>query len=110
MRYNAADYDAAIAAAETARPDPASADAAALVAGLCRARPGQLEVRVVDPDEEARKQMMREYGVQTFPDGRKLVTLHHPIGTGGSHARHPAANLSHSRGAGSRRWPRPRKC
>lgn len=47
--------------------------ATALIAGLQRARPGQLELRVADPSEEARKQMVREFGVDTFRDGRDAV-------------------------------------
>jgi pyrroline-5-carboxylate reductase len=47
--------------------------ATALVSGLHKARPGRLELRVADPSEEARKQMMREYDVETFSDGREAV-------------------------------------
>lgn len=45
----------------------------ALVAGLLQARHGQLEVRVVDPSEEARKRIMREHGVETFREAREAI-------------------------------------
>lgn len=47
--------------------------ATALIAGLQRVRRGQLELRVADPSEEARKQIVREFAVETFRDGRKAV-------------------------------------
>lgn len=47
--------------------------ATALVAGLCKSRPGQLELRVADPSEDARKAIMREFGVETFASGRDAV-------------------------------------
>lgn len=47
--------------------------ATALIAGLHRARPGQLELRVADPSEEARKQMVREFAIETFRDAREAV-------------------------------------
>jgi len=47
--------------------------ATALVAGLENARPGQIEVRVADPSEEARRRLMREYEIETFTEGREAV-------------------------------------
>jgi pyrroline-5-carboxylate reductase len=43
--------------------------ATALVAGLLKARPGQISIRVADPSGEARERIMREYNVETFEDG-----------------------------------------
>lgn len=40
--------------------------ATALVAGLLQARPGQIRVRVADPSEEARRQLARDFNVETF--------------------------------------------
>lgn len=47
--------------------------ATALVSGLRAARGGPLEIRVADPDEGARKRLMREYGVETFSDGTQAI-------------------------------------
>lgn len=48
--------------------------ATALIAGLLRARPGQMQVRVVDPSDDARRQMARDYSVETFHRAGQAVT------------------------------------
>jgi pyrroline-5-carboxylate reductase len=42
--------------------------ATALIAGLQKARPGRLNIKVADPSEEAQKRM-REYDIETFSQG-----------------------------------------
>lgn len=47
--------------------------ATALIAGLQKARSGQLAISVADPSDEARKRMMREYGIATHAHGRDAI-------------------------------------
>ena len=47
--------------------------ATALIAGLQSGRGGPLEIRVADPDEDARKRLMREYGIETFSEGARAI-------------------------------------
>ena len=46
--------------------------ATALIAGLKKARSGQLNIQVADPSEDARKRM-REYGIETFSQGSAAI-------------------------------------
>jgi pyrroline-5-carboxylate reductase len=47
--------------------------ATALIAGLLKAGPGPLTVRVADPSKEARERLVREHGVETFPQTAAAV-------------------------------------
>jgi pyrroline-5-carboxylate reductase len=48
--------------------------ATALIAGLQRARSGQVNISVADPSEEARKRMMQEFGVETYSAGHQAIS------------------------------------
>lgn len=47
--------------------------ATALIAGLQKARPGQLSISVADPSEAARTRIMREYGIETHLRGSNAI-------------------------------------
>ncbi|HKJ17829.1 MAG TPA: pyrroline-5-carboxylate reductase [Xanthomonadales bacterium] len=47
--------------------------ATALIAGLLKSRPGMVSVRAADPSEEARKRLMREYGIDTYSDSHSAI-------------------------------------